>query len=134
VDIARDLLDFGGAFFEIQLYVAVDIFHRNVAVLAGDLDFSVAAGDGYIALAPNDVEFHFSRKRNVQVALHGVVAGGVSPGVENDHIAGESNLGLGLPIVLIGVALTLRAHAFANYHGDFIVIRRADANRPRDRY
>jgi len=41
VDIARDLLDFGGAFFEIQLYVAVDIFHRNVAVLAGDLDFSV---------------------------------------------------------------------------------------------
>ncbi len=82
VDVAGDLLDLGGTFFEIQSYVAGDVFDGNVAVLVVDLDFAVAAGDGDIAAARSDLQRHLARDGDIEIALHGVVAGGLSFGVE----------------------------------------------------
>src|SRR5271163_1364726 len=60
VDVAGDLFDFGGTFFEIQLYVAGDIFHGDIAMLGVDLYFSVAAGDADITPARSDLQRHLA--------------------------------------------------------------------------
>ncbi len=49
VDVAGNLFDLGGTFFQIEFYVAGDIFDGDIAVLVVDLDFAVASGDGDIA-------------------------------------------------------------------------------------
>jgi len=88
-----------------------DIFHRNVAVLAAISISPSRPVTDTSPFAPNDVEFHFVEEAKCPGRFCTAWSpAALSPGVENDHIAGESNLGLGLPIVLIGVALTLRAH------------------------
>ena len=129
MNVAGDLLDLGGTFFQIQFYVAVDVFHGNIAVLGGNLNFSVATSDGDIALAAGDVHFHFAGDGNIQIALHGMVAGGLSLGIENHYVARKGDLGLGLLIVFVGVVLAFRADAFADDDGDFVVVGDADSHR-----
>ena len=124
MDVTGDLFDFGGTFFEIQLYVAGDVFHGDVAVLVVDLDFAVAAGDGDLASTRSYLQRHLAGDGDIEIALHGVVAGGLSLGVEGQQTAGCGERRLRLAVVLVGVTLVFRAHALADRNGDFVVIGR----------
>src|SRR5580658_3534316 len=75
VDVAGNLLDLGGTFFEIEFYVADDAFHRNFAA------------------ARDDMQLHLARDGDIEIALHSVVAGGLSSGVEDDRVPRHGDRG-----------------------------------------
>ena len=127
--VAGDLFDLGGTFIESQLDVAGDVFHGNIAVLVGNLDVPVATGDGDIAAAGNDLQRHFPGDRDIEIALHGVVAGRLGFGIEVQLPAGCGDGRIGLGIVFVGVALAFRADTFADGDGDLVVVRDGDVDR-----
>ena len=66
---------------------------------------------------------------NIQIALHGVIAGGLSLGVERQQPSGGGDGRLGFRVVLVGVTLALGADALADSDGNFVVVGEADADR-----
>ena len=114
---------------QIQIHGAVEVSDGHTAVLACDRSAAIAPHNADVTVPRSDGERSLARNRNVQIRVHPVIACTVSVRIYSDKLAGNGNLGPGLPVPVVGFTLLFGADPLVNRDVDLIVVGGVDIDR-----